>query len=217
MKPKLVIFDLDGTVLDTLEDLLDALNHSLGENDYAPHTLSEMRTFVGSGLYMMALRALPLYTRKETVDKVFDGFKSYYAAHLNIKTRPFPGICDMLGRLKAQGIRTGIVSNKFEAGAKALTDAHFGELVDMTVGEREGMGKKPDPAGTKLIMQKIGAFESETLYVGDSDVDVKTAHNAGLKCICVSWGSRSVKQLTDAGADKIVYTVNELEAAFCID
>ena len=213
MNTKLVIFDMDGTVLDTLSDLLSAMNHSLEKHGYPKHTLDEMKTFVGSGLYMMTVRALPEGTDKAIIDSVFTEFKAYYATHLNIETKPYPGIVSMMKTLKVNGIEMGISSNKFQEGAQMLADYHFGPLVGCTIGESAVYPKKPDPAGTNAIVAHFGAEKGNILYVGDSDVDVLTAKNAGLPILCVSWGFRSKEQLTHAGATKIVDTVTELTAS----
>ena len=211
MKWKTVIFDMDGTVLDTLEDLLSAMNHAMIHCGYNVHTLDEMRTFVGDGLYMMSARAVPQGNDEEAVQRVYRLFKAYYNEHLNIKTRPYNGICEMLDALKRVGIKTGISSNKFDAGAKMLSDIHFGSLIDYIVGESEAVPKKPDPAGTLLIMEKLEAVPETTLYVGDSAVDIQTARNAQLSMIAVDWGFRSREQLLSSGATKIVSTVSELK------
>ena len=211
MKWQTVIFDMDGTVLDTLEDLLGAMNHAMREHGFKEDTLEEMRSFVGDGLYMMAVRAVPEGTDKETVDSVFHCFKAYYNDHLNVKTRPYDGIVDMLRSLKSAGIRTGISSNKYDRGAKMLSEIHFGSLIDYTVGESETVPKKPDPTGTRLIMEKLSAAPESTLYVGDSGVDIETARNAGLKMLAVSWGFRSRQQLIKAGATQIVDSVEALK------
>ena len=213
MNTKLVIFDMDGTVLDTLSDLLSAMNHSLEKHGYSKHTLDEMKTFVGSGLYMMAVRAMPEGTDKAIIDSVFTEFKAYYAAHLNIETKPYPGIVSMMETLREKGISMGISSNKFQEGAQMLADCHFGSLIGCTIGESAVYPKKPDPAGTNAIAAHFGAEKGNILYVGDSDVDVQTAKNAFLPCLCVSWGFRSKEQLTHAGATKIVDTVEELTSS----
>ena len=211
MRYKTVIFDMDGTVLDTLGDLLSAMNHAMRLHGFGEHTLSEMQTFVGDGLYMMAVRAVPAGTDKQTVDNVFQSFKSYYNDHLNVLTKPYEGIVEMLKALKRAGIRTGISSNKYDHGAKMLSDIHFGSLIDYTVGESEEVPKKPDPTGTLLIMDKLGADRETTLYVGDSGVDIQTAKNAGLEMLAVSWGFRSRRDLIEGGATQIVDSVQELQ------
>ena len=210
MKWQTVIFDMDGTVLDTLEDLLGAMNHAMRRFGFQEHTLDEMRSFVGDGLYMMAVRAVPEATDRSTVDGIFHCFKEYYSEHLNEKTRPYQGIVEMLREIKKAGMKTGISSNKYDGGAKMLSQVHFGDLIDCTVGESDAIPKKPDPAGTRLIMETLHALPESTLYVGDSGVDIETAKNAGLAMLAVSWGFRSRKQLSEAGAVQIVDSVAEL-------
>ena len=211
MEWRTVIFDMDGTVLDTLEDLLSAMNYAMKQHGFKMHSLEEMRSFVGDGLYMMAVRAVPSGTEEATVKSVFNCFKAYYGEHLNVLTKPYDGIIWMLEKLKQAGIRTGISSNKYDQGAKMLSDIHFGRLIDCTVGESELVPKKPDPTGTRLIMNELGANAESTLYVGDSNVDIQTAANAGLKMLAVSWGFRTRQQLAEAGAAQIVDSVAELE------
>ena len=206
----LVIFDMDGTVLDTLVDLLSAMNHALKVHGLGERTLDEMRSYVGNGLYMMAKRAVPEGTDEETVLSVFRAFKAYYADHLNVETKPYAGIKPLLERLKKEGTRIGISSNKFDPGAKMLAEVHFGDLVDITVGESEAVPKKPDPAGADLIRAKLGISREKTVYVGDSGVDVETAKNAGLAFIGVSWGFRTAAQLAEAGAKVIADTPEQL-------
>lgn len=215
MSNRLVIFDMDGTVLDTLDDLLTAMNHALGKNGYPLHTREEMKTFVGNGLYKMVVRALPEGTSEAVTDRVFVDFKGYYADHLNVDTKPYTGIKAILEALKANGIAAGISSNKFDPGAKALAETHFGPLIGLTVGESETVPKKPDPTGTRMLMEYFGADEKSTLYVGDSGVDLATAKNAGLNCVCVSWGFTPRPELIRLGADRIVDTPQALLQAIC--
>ena len=210
-----VIFDMDGTVLDTIEDLLNAMNAALTFYGYPTHTLAEMKTFVGNGLRMMAVRAVPAGTDDEAVERVFRHFKQYYSEHLNINTRPYPGITDLLRTLKAKGIATAINSNKFDAGAKLLAQVHFGDLIDITYGESEATPKKPDPAAARRIMEALGTDTAHTIYVGDSRVDIETARNAGLKCICVGWGFQSPDRLTDA--DWIAHSIEELQQLLTVN
>ena len=145
MKWKTVIFDLDGTILNTLEDLLGAMNYALARHGFPQHTLGEMQSYVGDGLYMMAKRAAPQGSDDEIVMSVFRLFKSYYGEHLNIKTRPYEGITELLRKLKASGVKVGVSSNKYDAGAKLLCRAHFGDLIDIAVGESEAVPKSPIP------------------------------------------------------------------------
>ena len=211
VKYDLVIFDMDGTVLDTLEDLLGAMNYALARQQLGSRTLDEMRSYVGNGLYMMAVRACGVGAPMTQVDAVFNDFKAWYSEHLNVKTHPYEGITALLKRMKARGIKAGICSNKFDPGAKALAQAHFGDLIDLTVGESEQVPKKPDPASTKLILSRLNVRPERALYVGDSAVDVQTAKAAGLELAAVSWGFASAQSLKQAGAKRIFDTVGALE------
>lgn len=208
----LVIFDLDGTILDTLGDLLGAMNATLAHFGYPGHTLAEMRTFIGNGLRMMAVRALPEGTDDGTVEKVYKYFKSYYSEHLNIETKPYEGIRELLSSLKAAGIDTAVSTNKFDYGAKVLIKEHFGDLIGYTLGETEGTPRKPDPAGPRKIMEHFGATEAETVYIGDSGVDVQTAENLGVKGIAVTWGFQDEDRLLASGAKTVVRSVQQLKS-----
>ena len=210
MQPKLIIFDMDGTVLDTLEDLLGAMNYALERFGYPQHTLDEMRTFVGNGLRKQVERALPAGASAEEVDKVLEAFKGYYLEHLNVRTKPYPGIVDYMRFLRSKGIKVAIASNKVYEGAQLLADAHFGSLVNVCVGESNEIPKKPDPTGVEIILRLTGAGKEETLYVGDSVVDIETAKNAGLECVCVGWGFQSEAQLRAAGAGRVVFTPDDI-------
>lgn len=209
-KYKAVIFDLDGTLLNTLEDLRDSVNYSLQKFGYPSRTLSEIRNFVGNGIGKLIHRALPSEVSESEFQKVFDTFKSYYADHCNIKTRPYDGIMPLLERLKKEGYKLAIVSNKADFGVKALNRDYFNSLIDVALGEREGFRRKPEPDTVFAALEMLDVSKSETVYVGDSDVDIKTAHNSGLDCISVDWGFRDRTFLIENGAETIVSTPEEL-------
>lgn len=210
MKPRLVIFDMDGTVLDTLSDLLGALNHALELHGLPKHTLEQMRSYVGSGLYAMVTRSQGPNPDKALCDSIARDFKAYYLQNYNICTRPYPGIVDLLKTLRTKGIICAISSNKVDSAAKELSRAHFGDLVSLCVGESPETPRKPDPTGTRWLMKALGATEADTVYVGDSDVDCETAKNAGLPFIAVTWGFRSREQLEAAGATVFANDCGEL-------
>jgi len=195
MKYDLVIFDLDGTLLDTVEDLRGALNHALTGAGYAPKTRDEMRLIIGGGVYNHVVKALPADTDKAVIDNIFEAFKSYYDAHCNVTTKPFPGIPQLLEALKAAGIKVAVNSNKLDLNSRALIQAHFGPLVDMAIGDRVGVPRKPAPDSALEIMAALNAKPKRTLYVGDGDTDLLTAQNAGTDCAWVSWGYRSRSDL----------------------
>lgn len=211
-KYKLALFDLDGTVLDTLEDLTDATNAALAMHGYVPHSREAVRSFVGNGIGNLIRRALPKSTDEAKIHTVLGDFKKYYGAHCADKTRPYDGILDMLHALRAAGVKTAVVSNKADFAVKALAARYFEGLFDMAVGEREGVARKPAPDSVFEVMSALGAAPDECVYIGDSDVDVLTAKNADVDGIFVTWGFRSAECLHKAGAKTIVSAPAEITA-----
>jgi len=206
---KAILFDLDGTLLDTLEDLKDAANHTLREMGRAERTLDEVRAFVGNGA--RRLLALCLETEdEETLARALIIFRPWYEAHCRVKTAPYEGILEAMRRLREGGKKLAIVSNKPDEGVRALTALYFGTLVDYAVGEREGVARKPAPDMVTAALSALGVSAAEAVYVGDSEVDVMTAKAAGTKLLAVSWGFRSRQQLIDAGAETIAGSVEEM-------
>lgn len=199
MKYDLVIFDLDGTLLDTLSDLKNAVNCALARFDLPPHTREEVRLFVGDGVVKLLTRALPEGSAPETIARAVAAFKDSYDAHMDVETKPYPGITNMLQALNAAGVKVGINSNKYDTAVKSICARHFGDLYFMAVGESPASGKKPDPAGALSILASSGADPARTLYVGDSAVDLETARNAGLDSAWVSWGFRRREEMGDLG------------------
>ena len=195
MKYDLVIFDLDGTLLDTVQDLCAALNYGLERAGYPPKTADEMRRIIGGGVYHHVVNALPEGTDKAVVDAIFADFKARYNAHNNDTTLPFPGVVEMLKALKAAGMCVAVNSNKLDEDSQVLIDAHFGSLVDMAIGDREGVPRKPAPDSALEIMAALGVSPERTLYVGDGDSDLMTAKNAGTDGAWVSWGYRTEAEL----------------------
>ena len=210
MKYDTVIFDLDGTLLDTLDDLTAAVCHSLAENGYPSRTREEVRTFVGNGIGRLMSRALPKDARvdEDTEHRVLDSFVRYYAAHNNDATRPYPGIPEMMKTLDEHGVRMAIVSNKNDPNVKSLNEQYFG--LPLAVGEQPGIRRKPYPDSVKHVMDVWKCDPEHTLYVGDSEVDVETARNAGIPCAAVLWGFRTHEQLAAAGAECMIGTPEEL-------
>lgn len=208
-----VVFDLDGTLLDTLEDLTAAVNQALRECGYPEHTMDEVRGFVGNGIGMLIQRALPPEkdADEEAYELTLQAFKLYYAQHNSDTTAPYEGILNMLRALRAAGIKIAVVSNKNDANVKALCQRFFSGLIDEAVGEKEGVRRKPEPDTVLNVMQAFHVTPKETLYVGDSDVDVKTAANAGVDCAAVLWGFRSERHLREAGAETLFRTPAELQ------
>lgn len=208
---KLAIFDLDGTILDTLEDLAEATNYALRENGYPERSLEEIRGFVGNGAKNLIIRAVPV-DDTEAVKRVYETFTLYYSAHTVVHTAPYPGILNLLRSLREQGILTAVVSNKPDYGVQTLCEQFFPGLFDYATGEREGIRRKPAPDSCLAVMDALHVFPADAVYIGDSDVDIDTARNAGMPCISVSYGFRSTAFLLEHGASAIAATVEELGA-----
>ena len=187
-----VVFDLDGTLLNTLDDLANAINEALAACGYPRRTLDEVRRFVGNGVVKLVQRAVPKGTSAEEKDRVLQFFKAYYSEHSRDLTRPYPGIPEALDRLRESGIRMAIVSNKFQSATEGLSDYYFGDRIAVAAGENEvaGIRKKPAPDMVFSALEKLGTKRERALYVGDSEVDAQTAAAAGMDCLLVSWGFR---------------------------
>lgn len=212
MRYDTVIFDLDGTLLDTLQDLAAAVNHALYQQGYPPRTVQEVCRFVGNGVENLMRRAVPAGLPEERIMAALAVFKDYYALHNNDATAPYPGIEALLDHLKARGVRMAIVSNKNDPNVKALARLYFPTTISMAVGEGGGVRAKPCPDTVLHVMNTWGCDPSRVLYVGDSDVDIQTARNAGVDCASVCWGFRPEQELRAAGATLLVHTAQELEA-----
>ena len=209
---KTVVFDLDGTLLNTIDDLADAGNRVCAARGWPQHTVEEYKYFVGNGIPKLVERFSPPQAR--TPDQLADtlaAFQADYGAHLRDKTAPYPGIPALLARLKAAGVQLAVFSNKANPLARQVVADYFDTaLFDAVRGALPGVPTKPAPQGTLALMQAIGADPAATLYVGDSNVDVDTAHNAGLPCCGVLWGFRTRQELTDAGAEHLAADAEEL-------
>lgn len=206
----MVIFDLDGTLLDTLDDLCNSVNYSLRTNNFPKRSLAEVRTFVGNGIRLLIERSVPEGTSKELIDKTFECFKTYYAVHCNDKTKTYPGVMDMLKELKKNGYKIAVLSNKAQYAVTKLCDIYFNNLLDDAVGARENVAKKPSPDALYICAENNNINLNNVIYVGDSDVDVATANNAGVKGIAVTWGFRSRELLIKCGAENLADNTDEL-------
>lgn len=205
---KAVIFDLDGTLLNTLGDLADAVNYMLRELNLPEKAEDEVRRAVGNGIGKLIERVLPENARHRA-DEALSLFSRHYAGHMEEKTAPYPGVTDLLRKLKAKGIRIGVLSNKKEELVKSLCEKYFGELVDVARGEREGVPIKPEPDAVHDLLKALNVCAEDALYSGDSDVDVQTARNADLLCLAVSWGFRPIDSLKIAGASVVIDRAEE--------
>ncbi|MBQ6093339.1 MAG: HAD family hydrolase [Clostridia bacterium] len=199
-----VIFDLDGTLLDTLDDLTAAVNHALQSCGFPQRTRDEVRAFIGNGVIRLMQRAVPQGTAQPEFDRCFALFREHYLSHMNDRTRAFDGILPLLGELKRRGVKSAVVSNKLHAGVAGLCNTYFTDSVDCALGVADESERKPNPVNVLRAMQTLGVSPEETLCVGDSEVDVQTAENAGLRCVGATWGYRSRETLLQAGAWRLI-------------
>lgn len=209
MKYKTILFDLDGTLLDTLEDMTDALNRIMRQYDLPERSLTEVRSFVGNG----ARRLIELSAAGvdgEKLERILADYKADYDQNYLIKTAPYPGILELLETLRQSGAKTGVVSNKPDSTVQELSAALFQNLTDVAVGEKAGIRRKPAPDTVLAAMEKLGSRPEETVYVGDSEVDIATAKAAGIPCISVTWGFRDRDVLVEAGAETFADSSEEL-------
>lgn len=213
MRYDTVIFDLDGTLLDTLDDLTDGVNHALAGFGYPLATREQIRSRLGYGSNYLIAESIPGGRGNPEYQAVFDDYLAYYRAHSSVKTAPYPGIMALLERLKDIGVKCAIVSNKPGSAARELGKRWFDGLVATTVGDRVGIRRKPAPDTLLEVMRQLGAAPERTVYIGDSEVDVQTAQAAGVDCISVTWGFRTEMQLVESGASVLVSDAAELEAA----
>lgn len=208
---KAVIFDLDGTLLDTLEDLRDSLNHALEAKGYPANSTEEVRRKVGDGLAKLVERAVPQGTGEAEQAAVLEIFKPYYAEHCREKTRVYDGMMEVLEELKGRGVKLAIVSNKADGAVKTLSEEFFPGVMDFSCGEKEGVRRKPAPDTALEAMKALGVTAGEAVYIGDSEVDLATAENAGMECVSVTWGFRDEEFLITKGAKTVAHNAEELK------
>lgn len=208
---KIAIFDLDGTLLDTLKDLADACNYALRINNYPEHEINKYKYFVGNGTYKLVERALPEDKRtEEVICKVLRDFNGYYEIHKNDSTKPYEGINDLLNKLKENGVETAVVSNKPHDFAVDIVNKYFKDKFNIVFGKRKDYPAKPDPISVLEVIDKLNATKEEVIYIGDSNVDMYTGKNAEIYTVGVAWGFRGSDELISAGADEIAYNTEEL-------
>lgn len=210
MKYKAVIFDMDGTILNTLEDLKNATNYSLRQFGMPERSLEEVRMFVGNGIRKLVERAVPAGTPREKIDQILDVFLEYYEIHSADNTSPYPGILELVEKLKKSGIKTAVSTNKADVPAQELGREYFNGIFDLIVGQQDGLKVKPAPDSVNKILSILDIQKKDAIYIGDSDVDVQTAKNSGLDFIGVSWGFRGREFLEKNGAKNIVDNANEI-------
>lgn len=206
------IFDLDGTLLDTLDDLTDSMNYMLGKHNFPIRTRDEVRNFVGNGVRKLVERAVPPEYKAddEFIDKFYNDFSLYYNSNSDVKTSPYPGTIDMLDRLLENGFDIAIVSNKIDSAVKSLSSKFFGGRIRSAIGEKPSIRHKPEPDMVFMAMEEMGANKMDSIYIGDSEVDIETARNAGIPCVSVLWGFKDRKFLEESGATMLVHSMEEL-------
>lgn len=210
MKYLLAVFDMDGTILDTLDDLTDTLNMSLAEVGMPVRTKDEVRSFVGNGVGKLLERAVPQGTTEEEMAALAGAFRKNYAVHCADKTKPYDGVPELIAALRERGVKTAVVSNKVDFAVRQLAEDYFPGLFDIAVGEREGVRRKPAPDSVNEVMRTLDIPRGRTVYIGDSDVDADTAANAGVDFVGVEWGFRPREVLVEHGAKVTVKSAEEL-------
>ncbi len=204
------IFDLDGTLLNTLDDLASSCNYALRTNGFPERTVDEVRQFVGNGVKKLMERAIPEGLENPMFERVFADFRQHYLEHGLDTTRPYPGVMDMLERLHCEGRKIAVVSNKFYAATNDLCRHFFAKYISVAIGEREDVRKKPAPDTVLEALRQLHSDKSGAVYIGDSDVDVMTAKNCGIPCISVLWGFRDKDFLLAHGASCFVKSPEEI-------
>jgi len=217
MKYRIAIFDMDGTILDTLQDLADSMNYCLKKYGMPERTVDEIKGFVGNGIRRLVEQAVPDGTDEAAMDKIYATYIEYYKDHCAVKTRPYDGIREVLKKLKDKGILTAVVSNKADHAVKKLCEEYFDGLFDYSAGDREGIRRKPYPDSVISVMEYFKATPNEVVYIGDSEVDYQTALNAGVDVIMVSWGFRDKDYLRSIGAERIIREPEEILREMGID
>ena len=208
---KAVVFDLDGTLLNTLEDLRDSVNAALRQCGMPERTEDEIRRFVGNGVEKLMSLSVPKGQENPLFQQAYAIFKEHYGHHCNDKTDLYPGVKELLADLRDRGCRMAIVTNKYQAGMDILMEQYFQEYLSVAIGETAGRPKKPAPDGVYEALKQLGIPKEEAVYVGDSEVDIATARNAGMDCIAVEWGFRTREEQEAAGGNQFIRVPAELK------
>lgn len=214
MKFKAFIFDLDGTLLNTLADIVDIANRSLASVGYPPRSTEEILSYIGNGNYRLLQQAMPDDAPDEVVDRAFESWKRLYVAYGNQQTVPFAGMVETLRQMKVRGVKLGVLSNKYDGGVQMLVDSHFPGLFDVVHGERPNIPRKPDPTGLLAAIDELGCAKDETAYVGDADPDIEAAYQGEVFFIGVDWGFGGASFRTDKRVDARIKEPKQL-LAFC--
>lgn len=205
-----IIFDLDGTLLYTIEDLTDSTNYALAQFNYPQRTTEEITNFVGNGVHLLIERAIPQGKDDPNFDECLKIFKEHYSQNMYNKTKPYDGIIDMLKSMKSQGYNTAVVSNKFDSAVKELCKTYFNGLIDSAIGQRDNIAKKPAPDSVLEVLKELNVTKEQCIYVGDSEVDIQTAENVGIPCLSVTWGYKPISFLYENGAETLIYSPDEI-------
>lgn len=216
MEIKAVIFDLDGTLADTLADLTNSVNYALSEFGFPKRSADEVRSFVGNGVRRLINLSVPYGTPENICEDCLGVFKKHYEKNSCVNTKPYDGVCEILEYLKNKGIKTAVVTNKVHWAAEEIVGHFFEGFIDVTAGQVDGAAQKPEPDGIFYVLKKLGISKENAVYVGDSEVDCLTAHNAGIPCIGVTWGFRDREVLELNGAEFIVDVPAEIAKCICL-
>ena len=215
MKYKLAIFDMDGTILSTLDDLANGVDYALSENGLPARSKQETRAALGRGVRFLIEQSVPAGLSDAEISKVEEDFLKYYKVHSMDNTRPYDGIVELIKEVRASGIKTAVVSNKIDSAVKELCANFFEGAFDVAYGERIGIPRKPDPKPINAIIDEFGLSKNEVVYIGDSEVDLLTANNAKINHIIVTWGFRDRAFLEQNGAKNLVESMEELKKEIC--
>lgn len=215
MKYKLAIFDMDGTILSTLDDLANGVDYALSENGLPARSKQETRAALGRGVRFLIEQSVPAGLSDAEISKVEDDFLKYYKVHSMDNTRPYDGIVELIKEVRASGVKTAVVSNKIDSAVKELCANFFEGAFDVAYGERIGIPRKPDPKPINAIIDEFGLSKNEVVYIGDSEVDLLTANNAKIDHIIVTWGFRDRAFLEQNGAKNLVESMEELKKEVC--
>lgn len=215
MKYKLAIFDMDGTILSTLDDLANGVDYALSENGLPARSKQETRAALGRGVRFLIEQSVPAGLSDAEISKVEEDFLKYYKVHSMDNTRPYDGIVELIKEVRASGVKTAVVSNKIDSAVKELCANFFEGAFDVAYGERIGIPRKPDPKPINAIIDEFGLSKNEVVYIGDSEVDLLTANNAKIDHIIVTWGFRDRAFLERNGAKNLVESMEELKNEIC--